>query len=213
MKYIVDRDYAIELIEWAYQQNPGPWYKHSLNVARATENILIELNKQGFELDVDLGYNAALLHDIGRYKGFTKSVIHSYDGYIYFKELGYLGNAIVCVTHSFPCKNEHIEIAADWSLVPKHMKIKLVEILEENSTNDIYNKVITLCDALADSEGFTTLEKRLVSVGLRHGTTSHTSLHWKGFYKIKKELEELLDQSIYKLLPGIEDSIYTNVDF
>lgn len=213
MKYIVDREYANELIEWAYQKNQGPWYRHSKNVARATENILIELNKQGFDLDVDLGFNAALLHDIGRYKGITKSVIHSYDGYIYFNELGFTGNANVCVTHSFPCKNEHIEIAADWSLVPNHMKIKLVEILDKNSTYDIYNKVITLCDALADSEGFTTLEKRLVSVGLRHGTTSHTSFHWKGFYTIKNELEELLNQSIYKLLPGVEDSIYTNVDF
>jgi hypothetical protein len=213
MKYILDRDYANEIIEWAYQQNPGPWINHSVNVARATENILTELNKKGYILDIDLGYNAALLHDIGRYKGFTKSVIHSYDGYIYFEKLGFNGNAIVCVTHSFPWKNEHTEIAADWSLVPEHMKVKLVEILDKNKTCDIYNKVITLCDALADFEGFTTLEKRLISVGLRHGTTLHTSLHWKGFYTIKKELEGLLDKSIYKLLPGVEDSIYTNVDY
>ncbi|WP_411954783.1 HD domain-containing protein [Alkalibacillus sp. S2W] len=212
MKYIVDRSYAYELIDWAYNQNPGPWFKHSVNVAKATEFILIELNKNGHNFDVDLGYNAALLHDIGRYKGFTKSVIHSFDGYIFFKELGFTGNAIVCVTHSFPCMNEHIEEAADWSLVPEHMKLKLVEILNENSTYDIYNKVITLCDALADSEGFTTLEKRLISVGLRHGTTIHTPHHWKGFYKIKNELEGLLNKSIYKLLPGVEDSIYTSID-
>lgn len=213
MNFILDRDYANELIGWAYQQNPGPWFKHSVNVARATENILMELNKNGFNLDVDLGYNAALLHDIGRYKGFTKSVIHSYDGYIYFEELGFNGNAIVCVTHSFPCGNEHIEIAADWSLVPEHMKVKLIEILDMNSKYDIYNKVITLCDAIADSEGFTTLEKRLVSVSLRYGTNSHTSLHWKGFYTIKKELEGLLGKSIYKLLPGVEDSLYTKIEY
>ncbi|WP_078551993.1 HD domain-containing protein [Bacillus alkalicellulosilyticus] len=213
MKYILDRNYASELIEWAYNQNPGPWFEHSVNVAKATENILIQLNKAGFEVDVDLGYNAALLHDIGRYKGFTKSVIHSYDGYNYFKELGFMGNAIVCVTHSFPCMNKHIEKAADWSLVPNHMKLKLVEILNENSSYDIYNKVITLCDALADSEGFTTLEKRLISVGLRHGTTTHTSLHWKGFYTIKKEVEGLLKKSIYTLLPGVEDTIYTDIHY
>ncbi|MBP1916361.1 hypothetical protein J2Z23_003343 [Lederbergia galactosidilyticus] len=153
------------------------------------------------------------MHDIGRYKGFTKSVILSYDGYIYFEELGYSGNATVCVTHSFPNKNKHIDIATDWSLVPEHMKLKLVEILDKNKTYDIYNKVITLCDALADSQGFTTLERRLVSVGLRHGTNAHTSLHWKGFYIIKNELEELLDKSIYKLLTGVEDSLYTKVDY
>lgn len=200
-------------MEWAYAQNPGPWFNHSVNVAEATENVILELNKNGYELDVDLGYNAALLHDIGRYKGFTESVIHSYDGYIYFKELGYSGNANICVTHSFANKNKHLEIAAEWSLVPEHMKLKLVEILDKNQDYDLYNQIITLCDALADSEGFTTLERRLVSVGLRHGTNSYTPLHWIGFYTIKNDLEKLLNKNIYKLLAGVEGSIYIKVDY
>lgn len=212
MKYILDRNYAEELLEWANQQNPGPWVSHSINVAKATENILMELNNNGYDLNIDLGYNAALLHDIGRYKGFTKSVIHSYDGYMYMNELGYTGNAVICVTHSFPCKNEHIDIAADWSLVPEFMKDQLVEVLDQHKDYDMYNKVITLCDALADSEGFTTLEKRLVSVGLRHGLTTHTTAHWKGFYAIKSELESFINQSIYKLLPGVEQSIYKEIN-
>ncbi|HDR5271295.1 HD domain-containing protein [Bacillus cereus] len=213
MKYILDRTYAKELLEWAYEQNPGPWFEHSLHVAHATENIIIELIKKGYDLDADIAYNAALLHDIGRYKGFTKSVIHSYDGYMYMNDLGYAGNAIICVTHSFPCKNEHIDIAAEWHLVPDHMKSRLVAILNEHSNYDLYNKVITLCDALADADGFTTLERRLISVGLRHGTTSHTSLHWKGFYAIKKELEALIDKSIYTVLPDVENSIYEDIEY
>ena len=213
MKYIVDRTYAKELLEWAYEQNPGPWFEHSINVAQATENIIIELIKNGYNLDADIAYNAALLHDIGRYKGFTKSVIHSYDGYMYMNDLGYTGNAVICVTHSFPCKNEHIDIAAEWSLVPDYMRIQLVEILIEHCNYDIYNKVITLCDALADADGFTTLERRLISVGLRHGTTSHTSLHWKGFYAIKKELEALIGKSIYTVLPDVENSIYEDIKY
>ncbi|MBL3845584.1 HD domain-containing protein [Bacillus cereus] len=213
MKYIVDRTYAKELLEWAYEQNPGPWFEHSINVAQATENIIIELIKNGYNLDADIAYNAALLHDFGRYKGFTKSVIHSYDGYMYMNDLGYTGNAVICVTHSFPCKNEHIDIAAEWSLVPDHMRIQLVEILNEHCNYDLYNKVITLCDALADADGFTTLERRLISVGLRHGTTSHTSLHWKGFYAIKKELEALIGKSIYTVLPDVENSIYEDIKY
>ncbi|GAB6460409.1 HD domain-containing protein [Bacillus cereus] len=213
MKYIVDRTYAKELLEWAYEQNPGPWFEHSINVAQATENIIIELIKNGYNLDADIAYNAALLHDIGRYKGFTKSVIHSYDGYMYMNDLGYTGNAVICVTHSFPCKNEHIDIAAEWGLVPDHMRIQLVEILNEHCNYDLYNKVITLCDALADADGFTTLERRLISVGLRHGTTSHTSLHWKGFYAIKKELEALIGKSIYTVLPDVENSIYEDIKY
>ncbi|HFK1756563.1 TPA: HD domain-containing protein [Bacillus cereus] len=213
MKYILDRTYAKELLEWAYEQNPGPWFEHSLHVAHATENIIIELIKKGYKLDADIAYNAALLHDIGKYKGFTKSVIHSYDGYMYMNDLGYTGNAVICVTHSFPCKNEHIDIAAEWSLVPDHMRSRLVEILNEHCNYDLYNKVITLCDALADADGFTTLERRLISVGLRHGTTSHTSLHWKGFYAIKKELEALIGKSIYTVLPDVEKSIYEDIEY
>ncbi|BCA31854.1 HD domain-containing protein [Bacillus cereus] len=213
MKYILDKMYAKELLEWAYEQNPGPWFEHSLHVAHATENIIIELIKKGYKLDADIAYNAALLHDIGRYKGFTKSVIHSYDGYMYMNDLGYTGNAVICVTHSFPCKNEHIDIAAEWSLVPDHMRSRLVEILNEHCNYDLYNKVITLCDALADADGFTTLERRLISVGLRHGTTSHTSLHWKGFYAIKKELEALIGKSIYTVLPDVEKSIYEDIEY
>lgn len=213
MKYILDRTYAKELLEWAYEQNPGPWFGHSIHVAHATENIIIELIKKGYKLDADIAYNAALLHDIGRYKGFTKSVIHSYDGYMYMNDLGYTGNAIICVTHSFPCKNEHIDIAAEWNLVPDHMKSRLVAILNEHSNYDLYNKVITLCDALADADGFTTLERRLISVGLRHGTTSHTSLHWKGFYAIKQELEVLIGKSIYTVLPDVETSIYKDMKY
>ncbi|MED3479946.1 HD domain-containing protein [Bacillus thuringiensis] len=213
MKYILDRTYAKELLEWAYEQNPGPWFEHSLHVAHATENIIIELIKKGYKLDADIAYNAALLHDIGRYKGFTKSVIHSYDGYMYMNDLGYTGNAVICVTHSFPCKNEHIDIAAEWSLVPDHMRSRLVEILNEHCNYDLYNKVITLCDALADADGFTTLERRLISVGLRHGTTSRTSLHWKGFYAIKKELEALIGKSIYKVLPDVGKSIYEDIEY
>ncbi|ARC27917.1 MULTISPECIES: HD domain-containing protein [Bacillus] len=213
MKYILDRKYARKLLDWAYEQNPGPWFEHSIHVANATEKIIVELIKNGYDLDVDIAYNAALLHDIGRYKGFTKSVIHSYDGYMYMNDLGYTGNAVICVTHSFPCKNEHIDIAAEWSLVPDYMKSRLIEILNEHSDYDLYNKVITLCDALADADGFTTLERRLVSVGLRHGTTSHTSLHWKGFYTIKNELESLIGKSIYTLLPDVEKSICKNTEY
>lgn len=78
---------------------------------------------------------------------------------------------------------------------------------------DLYDKVITLCDALAGDKGFTTLEKRLISVGLRHGTSAHTSSHWKGFYKIKKEIEALLGISVYRFLQGVEESIYTDIQY
>ncbi|QTD39700.1 HD domain-containing protein [Sporosarcina sp. Te-1] len=210
MDYIRNRNEASALLEWGKNQNPGSWYAHSIHVAQATEKVVAALISKGYDLDVDVAYNAALLHDIGRYKGFTKSVIHSYDGYEYMNQLGYRGNAQICVTHSFPSGNQHLEYAADWALVPDSMEMKLKKILNNYPAYNLYDKVIALCDALADEEGFTLLEKRLISVGLRHGTNRHTSLHWQGFYAIKNELEAMIGVSIYTLFPGIEQSIYTS---
>ncbi len=132
---------------------------------------------------------------------------------MYLEELDYTGNAIICITHSFPCENRDIEVAADWKVVPLYMKKKIEEVLNRNFNYDMYNKVITLCDALADENGFTTLEKRFISVGLRYGTDTYTAIRWRGFYEIKKEIESFIGMSIYRLLPGIEKSIYTNMEF
>ncbi len=35
--------------------------------------------------------------------------------------------------------------------VPDHTRSRLVEILNQHCNYDLYNKVITLCDALADA--------------------------------------------------------------
>ncbi len=70
MKYILDRTYARELLEWAYEQNPGPWLEHSCNVALATEKIVVELINNGYDLNADIAYNAALLHDNSCYFSF-----------------------------------------------------------------------------------------------------------------------------------------------
>jgi poly(3-hydroxyalkanoate) synthetase len=35
MRYMLDRENAFDLLKWANQQNPGPWYNHSIYV----ENI------------------------------------------------------------------------------------------------------------------------------------------------------------------------------
>ena len=46
MKYILDRTYAKELLEWAYEQNRALGLNIH-HVAHATENIIIELIKMG----------------------------------------------------------------------------------------------------------------------------------------------------------------------
>jgi len=58
-------------------------------------------------------------------------------------------------------------------------------------------------DALALPSGFCLLEKRMVDVALRYGTTDYTVSKWKQIFKIKKDFESKIGCSIYSLLPGI----------
>lgn len=211
MKYVSDREFAKELLVWANSQNPGRWVDHSKNVALAAEILAKELKNKGVDIDSDIAYCCGLLHDIGRYKGITPSVIHSYDGYLYMMDLGYEGVANICITHSFPIGKKGIEYVNGWDDVPTYMRDFIVSRIEEIEWN-IYDKLITLCDAVSETDGFTLIEKRLISVAIRNGTNENVPQHWKGFYYLKNEIEENLGDSIYRFLPGIEKSIYTHVN-
>src|SRR5690554_3938941 len=107
--YQEDRELTERLLQWAAEQNPGRWVDHSFYVAKAAETIASALQRAGVEIDPNIAYNCGILHDIGRYKGITPSVVHSYDGYVYMMSRGYSGNAQVCVTHSFPIRADRIE--------------------------------------------------------------------------------------------------------
>lgn len=207
-KYISNRKYAESLLEWAYQLNPGRWVDHSKNVALAADILARELRRKGEDINPDIAYCCGILHDIGRYYGITPSVIHSYHGYLYMMNLGYEGAANICITHSFPIASERIEFSNGWDIVPEDMREFIIDKLGAIEWN-IYDKIITLCDAISETDGFTLIEKRLVSVAIRNGTNENVPYHWKGFYKLKNEIEAKLENSIYMFLPEIEKCIYT----
>ncbi|PTX59162.1 hypothetical protein C8P63_113107 [Melghirimyces profundicolus] len=48
----------------------------------------------------------------------------------------------------------------------------------------------------------------MISVAIRYGTNENIPKHWEGYFEIKHEFEEMIGQSIYQMLPGIEQSIY-----
>ena len=77
------REEANNILDAAAEMNNGPWYKHSQNVAKATETLAKNLN-----LDPNRAYVYGLLHDVGRREGCTY-VRHIIDGYNHMKNLGY----------------------------------------------------------------------------------------------------------------------------
>jgi hypothetical protein len=70
---------------------------------------------------------------------------------------------------------------------------------------DDYDRLIQLCDYLADPWGFCILEKRMVDVTLRRGFNEFTLDKWRAAFKLLKYFEDKMGEKLYPLLPGIEE--------
>jgi len=206
--YITDRDWAEGMLEWAGSLNPGLWIPHSRNVAIASEKIAEALYDKGFEIDTDIAYTCGLLHDIGRYKGRTPSIIHSLDGYRLLQNYGFVGNANTCITHSFSC--EKLSAIPGWNEISEAIRTQINNCFVEIEWS-LYDRIVLLCDALAEEGGLTTIERRIISAAIRNGVNSDSPLLWKGYYEAKAAIENMLGTSIYSILPGVSESLYREI--
>jgi putative nucleotidyltransferase with HDIG domain len=193
---------AEELLLWAHDNNPGPWLNHSKVVARAAEKIAENSN-----LDGKIAYISGLLHDIGRYKGVT-GLRHIYDGFKLLTDNGYDYIGRICLTHSFPNKND---INFDTFFGRNDCKNEEIEIIQnemDKHTYDDYDKLIQLCDSISMAEGICILEIRIVDVVRRYRICDEHLLNkWDSFFEIKKYFDGKCGKSIYKLF---EDEIIKN---
>ncbi len=195
-----NKNIAINELKIAETMNPGPWIQHSYNVAEAAK-IIAENCKN---LDADKAFSCGLLHDIGRRTG-VAALRHTIDGYNYAISKGWDDIARICLTHSFPIKDIEADIAKkDVSKEQYELINKYLNSIEYND----YDKLIILCDSLADSNGFCILEKRFVDTTRRYGTYSCTVERWNKTYEYKEYFDKVVGKSIYKLLPDIENCIY-----
>ena len=193
------REKAIDELRIAGELNPGPWINHSYNVAKAAENIA-----KAYGMDCEKAYVCGLLHDIGRRTGIA-AVRHIIDGYDYAIVQGWDEVARVCLTHSFPVKDIEADIGR------KDITMEQYEFIKEflnNLVYDDYDKLIILCDALADANGFCLLEKRFIDTTRRYGIYPFSVDRWNMTYGYKEHFEKVIGKSLYTLLPDIEKSIY-----
>lgn len=195
-----DKTTALYELEAAGKMNPGPWTAHSRNVAGAAQ--LIADRCAG--LDSNKALVCGLLHDIGRRTG-VAAVRHIIDGYDYAVSKGWDEVARVCLTHSFPVRDIEADIGkkditkAQYDFIDSYLR---------NLKYDDYDKLIILCDALADANGFCILEKRFIDTTRRYGIYPFTVDRWNKTYEYKEYFEKRIGKSIYTLLPHIEDCIY-----
>ena len=195
-----DKETAIRVLELAGQMNPGPWSEHSYNVARAAKLIAEHCDK----LDSEKAFVCGLLHDIGRRTGIA-AVRHIIDGYDYAISRGWDEVARVCLTHSFPVKDIEADIGKKDITKEQY---DFIDHFLKNLEYDDYDKLIILCDALADANGFCILEKRFIDTTRRYGIYPFSIDRWNKTYEYKAYFEEMIGKSVYALLPGIEECIY-----
>ncbi|MBL4930909.1 HD domain-containing protein [Clostridium paridis] len=180
--------------------NPGQWVDHSKYAANAAK--LIAENCE--DINPTTAYICGLLHDIGRRYGVT-DLRHILDGYNFLMEKGFERAAKVCLTHSFDCKDIKTAFGI-WDCSKE--EFKFVKTYLENIQYDDYDRLIQLCDALAFTNGYCLIEKRLVDAVLRHGTNEYTTLKWKATFEIKDYFERKMGKSVYSILPGVIENTF-----
>lgn len=192
------RSEAEKELELGNSLNPGVWTDHSRFVAKACEFIA-----KAAGMDANKAYIFGLLHDIGRRIGRCGQK-HIYAGYVYCMEKGWDEVAKISMTHSYFFNDAQIGGSEydgpdqEWQFVKDYI---------QKTPFDDYDRLVQLCDSLADSRGFCIAEKGLVDVTLRYGILPHMVEKWKKLFEVKAYFDEKCGQNIYNLLPGIEKNL------
>lgn len=192
---------ALYELNIAGEMNPGPWTKHSENVAVAARNIARLVPG----LDENKAYICGLLHDIGRRVGVVNIPKHVYEGYKYCMEKGWDEVARISMTHSYFFMED------DFKYEPTTFEEQEIKryILSCGGADE-YDRLIQICDSLATDYGFVILEKRFVDVTRRYGIMENYIKGWDVLFDIKEEIEKKIGCSIYEVLPDIEKTTLMN---
>ncbi|MCP4706437.1 MAG: HD domain-containing protein [candidate division Zixibacteria bacterium] len=186
---------AKDFLSEAQRLNPGIWIQHSAFVAEAAKVIA----NHHPNLDPGKAYILGCLHDIGRREGINQNR-HMIDGYKFMKNRGFDEAAQICLTHSFPIQDIKAT-PGKWDCSSEEYGFIRTCLYQIDYTD--YDRLIQLCDALAEATGFCLLEKRFVDVAIRYGIDEYTIPRWQAYIAIQNDFEKILKRSIYSLLPGV----------
>lgn len=194
---IPNKKQALEYIEFAKKSmqklniDPSGYEGHSIYTGKSAKLIG---KYYGYDLEV-LG----LLHDIGRYapEQFQKRN-HTILGYEFMKKEGWDDVAHICLTHAFPIQ-EVSEPAKEFFFQNKQ-DIEFVESYLKNTNYTKIDKIIQLCDYISFNKGFVTIEQRFEELKERYGVFSDTEERIQSLYRIKNEIENDINTSIYKVI-------------
>ena len=187
---IPDRTTSMQLLNEAYELNPGPWKAHSLVTAECAEKIAACCPG----MDSEKAFILGLLHDIGRRFGVTQ-LAHVIDGYDYLMTLGFDEPARISLTHSFAEKDIHTYIGKpDVSEADYQRILNLIASFDY----DDYDRLIQLCDSIAMAEGPADIVTRMSDVKNRYGF--YPQKKWDKQLELQKYFEGKMGKSLNEVL-------------
>ena len=130
---------------------------------------------------------------------------HSLDGYLFLAAEGCEDAGRVCLTHCFQSRDVRESFGAP-DCTSEEMAF-IDDYLAQVEYND-YDRLIQLCDSLANATGFCLMEKRMLDVGLRYGINEYALRKWRATFDIKADFEQRMGCSVYSLLPGIVENTF-----
>lgn len=184
-----ERKEAERLLREAETCNPGPWGDHSRTAALCAERIARACG----DMDPEKAYILGLLHDIGRKFG-VRHLGHVSDGYGYMLALGYDEAARVCLTHSF-CGSSLESYIGRFDTTPE--ELELIRSALAAVQPDEYDRLIRLCDAIADASGVVDIERRMNDVKRRYG--AYPQEKWDANMGLKAHFEEKMGKNLYEV--------------
>lgn len=187
---IPDRTTSMQLLNEAYELNPGPWKAHSLVTAECAEKIAACCPG----MDSEKAFILGLLHDIGRRFGVTQ-LAHVINGYDYLMKLGFDEPARISLTHSFAEKDIHTYIGKpDVSEADYQRILNLIASFDY----DDYDRLIQLCDSIAMAEGPADIVTRMSDVKNRYGFYPREK--WDKHLELQKYFEDKMGKSLNEVL-------------
>ena len=187
---IPDRTTSMQLLNEAYELNPGPWKAHSLVTAECAEKIAACCPG----MDSEKAFIFGLLHDIGRRFGVTQ-LAHVINGYDYLMKLGFDEPARISLTHSFAEKDIHTYIGKpDVSEADYQRILNLIASFDY----DDYDRLIQLCDSIAMAEGPADIVTRMSDVNNRYGF--YPQKKWDKHLELQKYFEDKMGKSLNEVL-------------
>ncbi|OPZ77439.1 MAG: HD domain protein [Alphaproteobacteria bacterium ADurb.Bin438] len=194
-------DMALKMLEEAKVLSDGFWIAHSKNVGEACRLIALKCPN----MDVDKAYVCGLLHDIGRrFQGKIQvGKQHTINGYRFLMENGFDDVAKICLTHSFPNKDEVFCYGDDCSDIDN----EFIENFVKSCEYDDYDRLVQLCDMLATDKGILLLEQRCINIALRYPADDREIKRWRHAFKLKEYFSEKVGTSVYNLFPNFFENV------